>query len=73
MVFSGKKEIHLLNIELQDVLLNRWSVLVELTGVCCAVQIMKRLLEQLNNSSASTEQRLSVLLELEYMVHQVNT
>ncbi|XP_068182057.1 nucleotide exchange factor SIL1 [Antennarius striatus] len=36
------------------------------------VQIMKRLLEQLNSSSCTTEQRLSLLLELEYLVHQVD-
>lgn len=36
------------------------------------VQIMKRLLEQLNSSNSSTEQRLSVLQELEYLVHQVD-
>uniref|UniRef100_A0A3P8X430 Nucleotide exchange factor SIL1 n=1 Tax=Cynoglossus semilaevis TaxID=244447 RepID=A0A3P8X430_CYNSE len=33
--------------------------------------IMRRLLEQFNNSSSTTEQRLKVLLELEYLVHQV--
>uniref|UniRef100_A0A3P8X288 Nucleotide exchange factor SIL1 n=1 Tax=Cynoglossus semilaevis TaxID=244447 RepID=A0A3P8X288_CYNSE len=36
------------------------------------VQIMRRLLEQFNNSSSTTEQRLKVLLELEYLVHQVD-
>ncbi|CAJ1057978.1 nucleotide exchange factor SIL1 isoform X2 [Xyrichtys novacula] len=36
------------------------------------VQIMKRLLEQFNSSNSTTEQRLSVLLELEYLVHQVD-
>lgn len=36
------------------------------------LQIMKRLLEQFNSSSSSTEQRLSILLELEYLVHQVD-
>lgn len=34
-------------------------------------QIMRRLLEQFNSSSSTTEQRLSILLELEYLVHQV--
>lgn len=34
------------------------------------VQIMRRLLDQFNSSS--TEERLSILLELEYMVHQVD-
>ncbi|XP_034546481.1 nucleotide exchange factor SIL1 isoform X4 [Notolabrus celidotus] len=34
-------------------------------------QIMKRLLDQFNNSNSTTEQRLSILLELEYMVHQL--
>lgn len=32
---------------------------------------MRRLVEQLNSSELTAEQRLSVLLELEYMVHQV--
>lgn len=36
------------------------------------VQIMKRLLEQLNSSNTSTEQRVNVLQELEYLVHQVD-
>uniref|UniRef100_UPI0037E71C72 nucleotide exchange factor SIL1 n=1 Tax=Semicossyphus pulcher TaxID=241346 RepID=UPI0037E71C72 len=36
------------------------------------VQIMKRLLEQFNSSNSTTEQRLSILLELEYLVHQVD-
>ncbi|XP_061581939.1 nucleotide exchange factor SIL1-like isoform X2 [Cololabis saira] len=36
------------------------------------VQIMGRLLQQLNGSAATTEQRLSLLLELEYLVHQVD-
>ncbi|XP_010786114.1 nucleotide exchange factor SIL1 [Notothenia coriiceps] len=35
-------------------------------------QIMRRLLEQFNSSSSTTEQRLSILLELEYLVHQVD-
>ncbi|XP_068570281.1 nucleotide exchange factor SIL1 [Cebidichthys violaceus] len=36
------------------------------------VQIMKRLLDQFNSSNSTTEQKLSVLLELEYLVHQVD-
>ncbi|KAM6953037.1 nucleotide exchange factor SIL1 [Lycodopsis pacificus] len=36
------------------------------------VQIMKRLLDQFNSSNSTTEQRLSILLELEYLVHQVD-
>ncbi|XP_054872288.1 nucleotide exchange factor SIL1 isoform X3 [Amphiprion ocellaris] len=35
------------------------------------VQIMRRLLDQFNSSNSTTEQRLGILLELEYMVHQV--
>ncbi|PWA32495.1 hypothetical protein CCH79_00016670, partial [Gambusia affinis] len=35
------------------------------------VQIMRRLLDQFNSSSSTLEQRLSILQELEYMVHQV--
>ncbi|XP_044062107.1 nucleotide exchange factor SIL1 isoform X2 [Siniperca chuatsi] len=36
------------------------------------VQIMRRLLTQFNSSSSTTEQRLNILLELEYLVHQVD-
>lgn len=36
------------------------------------VQIMRRLLDQFNSSSTTTEQRLNILLELEYLVHQVD-
>ncbi|XP_054453638.1 nucleotide exchange factor SIL1 [Anoplopoma fimbria] len=36
------------------------------------VQIMKRLLDQFNSSKCTTEQKLSLLLELEYLVHQVD-
>ncbi|KAM9356784.1 nucleotide exchange factor SIL1 [Symphorus nematophorus] len=36
------------------------------------VQIMRRLLDQLNSTNSTTEQRLSILLELEYLVHQVD-
>uniref|UniRef100_A0A3B5BE72 Nucleotide exchange factor SIL1 n=1 Tax=Stegastes partitus TaxID=144197 RepID=A0A3B5BE72_9TELE len=35
-------------------------------------QIMRRLLDQFNSSNSTTEQRLGILLELEYMVHQVD-
>lgn len=33
---------------------------------------MKRLLDQLKNSNSTTELKLSLLLDLEYMVHQVS-
>uniref|UniRef100_G3Q693 Nucleotide exchange factor SIL1 n=1 Tax=Gasterosteus aculeatus TaxID=69293 RepID=G3Q693_GASAC len=36
------------------------------------IQIMKRLLDQLKNSNSTTELKLSLLLDLEYMVHQVD-
>ncbi|XP_030002260.1 nucleotide exchange factor SIL1 [Sphaeramia orbicularis] len=36
------------------------------------VQILRRLLDQLNSSSSTTEQKLNILLELEYLVHQVD-
>ncbi|XP_078117130.1 nucleotide exchange factor SIL1 isoform X2 [Sander vitreus] len=36
------------------------------------VQIMRRLLESFNSSESTTEQKLSVLMELEYLVHQVD-
>lgn len=32
---------------------------------------MKRLLEQLNSSQSTAEQKLQILAELEYLVHQV--
>lgn len=32
---------------------------------------MRRLLEQFNSSNSTSEQRLSILTELEYLVHQV--
>lgn len=32
---------------------------------------MRRLLDQYKSSNTTTEQRLSILLELEYLVHQV--
>ncbi|XP_045887615.1 nucleotide exchange factor SIL1 [Micropterus dolomieu] len=35
-------------------------------------QIMRRLLTQFNSSNSTTEQRLNILLELEYLVHQVD-
>ncbi|XP_073342716.1 nucleotide exchange factor SIL1 isoform X2 [Pagrus major] len=44
----------------------------DLNSVSTDQQIMKRMLEQLNSSKLSTEQRLNVLLELEYLVHQVD-
>ncbi|XP_054879319.1 nucleotide exchange factor SIL1 isoform X1 [Poeciliopsis prolifica] len=36
------------------------------------VQIMRRLLDQFNSSNSTVEQRLSILQELEYLVHQVD-
>ncbi|KAF3693523.1 Nucleotide exchange factor SIL1 Precursor [Channa argus] len=36
------------------------------------VQIMRRLLDEFNSSNCTTEQRLNILLELEYLVHQVD-
>ncbi|XP_069027561.1 nucleotide exchange factor SIL1 [Embiotoca jacksoni] len=36
------------------------------------VQIMRRLLDQFNSSNSTTEQKMSILLELEYLVHQVD-
>lgn len=40
---------------------------------CCflCLQIMRRLLDQFNSSNSTMEQRLSILQELEYLVHQV--
>lgn len=32
---------------------------------------MRRLLDQFNSSNSTTEERLNILLELEYLVHQV--
>ncbi|XP_071767710.1 nucleotide exchange factor SIL1 [Centroberyx gerrardi] len=36
------------------------------------IQVMRRLLTQLNSTNSTTEQRLNILLELEYLVHQVD-
>uniref|UniRef100_A0A3B3TVX5 Nucleotide exchange factor SIL1 n=2 Tax=Poecilia latipinna TaxID=48699 RepID=A0A3B3TVX5_9TELE len=36
------------------------------------VQIMRRLLDQFNSSNSTAEQKLSILQELEYLVHQVD-
>ncbi|CAL8356848.1 unnamed protein product [Merluccius merluccius] len=35
-------------------------------------QVIKRLLDKLNSTDSTTEQRLQILLELEYLVHQVD-
>lgn len=35
------------------------------------LQILRRLLQQLNTTGVTVEQQLSILLELEYLVHQV--
>lgn len=35
------------------------------------MEILKRLLEQLNSSQSTVEQKLQILAELEYLVHQV--
>ncbi|XP_062249399.1 nucleotide exchange factor SIL1 [Platichthys flesus] len=43
------------------------DLLVETDG-----QILRRLLDQFNSSNSTTEQRLNILLELEYLVHQVD-
>ncbi|KAM9377683.1 nucleotide exchange factor SIL1 [Pholidichthys leucotaenia] len=36
------------------------------------VEIMQRLLDQYNSTNTTTEKKLSILLELEYLVHQVD-
>ncbi|XP_004073645.1 nucleotide exchange factor SIL1 [Oryzias latipes] len=66
--------------DLQDSLASRFRPLEELKKdmaeldllVESDVQIMRRLLDQLNSTNTTTEQRLSILLELEYLVHQVD-
>lgn len=35
------------------------------------VQAMRRLLNQFNNSYSTTEEKVTALLDLEYLVHQV--
>lgn len=37
------------------------------------LQILKRLLQQLNTTGVTVEQQLAILLELEYLVHQVRS
>lgn len=36
------------------------------------VQVMRRLLNQFNNTNSTTEEKIRALLDLEYLVHQVN-
>ncbi|XP_016410947.1 nucleotide exchange factor SIL1-like [Sinocyclocheilus rhinocerous] len=36
------------------------------------VQVMRRLLNQLNNTNSTTEEKVTALLDLEYLVHQVD-
>lgn len=35
------------------------------------VQVMRRLLNQFNNTNSTTEDKITALLDLEYLVHQV--
>lgn len=35
------------------------------------VQVMRRLLNQFNNTNSTTEEKVTALLDLEYLVHQV--
>lgn len=35
------------------------------------VQVMRRLLNQFNNTNSTTEEKITALLDLEYLVHQV--
>lgn len=37
------------------------------------LQILRRLLQQLNATGVTVEQQLNILLELEYLVHQVSS
>lgn len=37
------------------------------------LQILRRLLQQLNTTGVTVEQQLGILLELEYLVHQVRS
>uniref|UniRef100_A0A3P9MHQ0 Nucleotide exchange factor SIL1 n=1 Tax=Oryzias latipes TaxID=8090 RepID=A0A3P9MHQ0_ORYLA len=77
-----KEELNLASKDknLQDSLASRFRPLEELKKdmaeldllVESDVQIMRRLLDQLNSTNTTTEQRLSILLELEYLVHQVD-
>lgn len=36
------------------------------------IQVMRRLLDQFNNTNSTTEERVAALLDLEYLVHQVD-
>lgn len=35
------------------------------------VQVMRRLLNQFNNTNSTAEEKITALLDLEYLVHQV--
>lgn len=35
------------------------------------IQVMRRLLNQFNNTNSTTEEKITALLDLEYLVHQV--
>lgn len=35
------------------------------------VQVMRKLLNQFNNTNSTTDEKVTALLELEYLVHQV--
>jgi len=35
------------------------------------VQVMRKLLNQFNNTNSTTDEKLTALLDLEYLVHQV--
>ncbi|XP_047440932.1 nucleotide exchange factor SIL1 isoform X2 [Mugil cephalus] len=64
----------------QDVVASKYRPLEELKKdmaqldlvVETDVQIMRRLVDQFRSSNTTTEQRRSILLELEYLVHQVD-
>ncbi|XP_073342715.1 nucleotide exchange factor SIL1 isoform X1 [Pagrus major] len=75
-----KEDLNSVSTDQQDSVVSKYRPLEELKRhmaqlellVETDAQIMKRMLEQLNSSKLSTEQRLNVLLELEYLVHQVD-
>ncbi|KAM8733422.1 nucleotide exchange factor SIL1 [Acanthopagrus schlegelii] len=75
-----KEDLNSVSTDQQDSVVSKYRPLDELKRdmaqlevlVETDAQIMKRMLEQLNSSESSTEQRLNILQELEYLVHQVD-
>lgn len=75
-----KEDMNPVNKNQQDSVLSQYRTLEELKNdmaqldllVETDTQVIRRLLTQFNSTNSTTEQRLNILLELEYLVHQVD-